>query len=149
MSKLNISDPSYAQVYFRVLTLDLLIAEVFKWPRKVTTLIGNKDCRTMNVLDSESTQLTPQRGTTSMNTKHSSPPTTTPPFTCFGCGSHQHQLRECAPIQDLVTHGELVYDRHGRVIIPHSQGPLRREPGENLLAAYYRTKGQADEQDAA
>jgi hypothetical protein len=83
MSKLNISDPSYAQAYFKALTLNPLIAEVFEQPRKVTTFTGNKDHRTTNILNSESPRATPQRGTTSTNTKQSSPPTMTPPFTCL------------------------------------------------------------------
>ncbi|KAG8213826.1 hypothetical protein J3R82DRAFT_10545 [Butyriboletus roseoflavus] len=60
-----------------------------------------------------------------------------PPFNCFGCGSHQHTLRNYNPIQDLVRRGELVYNQRGQLGIPGYDYLLRREGAETLLDVYY------------
>ena len=75
-----------------------------------------------------STMTTTQSNVPSLNTM--------PPFSCYGCGSHQHTLCNCQPTQDLLCRGLLVHDQQRHITLPHNKGPLQCEGGETLLDMY-------------
>ena len=96
MSRLKIDDPAYARVYIRALRVEPLIADILEKPRLKSAIFRDSPSATQN---GSTTREVLQRPT---NGRTRALPNTHPPFKCFGCNNHEHQLSKCSHVQDLM-----------------------------------------------
>ena len=134
----SISDPAYARAYYKAFMLNPSITQIFNKPMQQVVLNWSSDntgaeCRQTN----SSTTTTTQSNLPTLNTM--------PPFSCYGCSSHQHTLHNCQLIQDLLCRGLLAYNQWRDIILPRDNGPLRCEGGKTLLNVYYWTTQRHEE----
>ncbi len=62
---------------------------------------------------------------------------------CFGCGSEEHMVRDCPPINSLLNEGQIRWDDRGRLIYPDGAS-IRRFGTENLLEAIHKSTPRAN-----
>ena len=117
--------------HFKALTLDPLMARVVENPRRNDTFTTNWQPQTLSTNEPTPTDAPQQNMTTNTRPLH-----TTPPFNCYGCGSHAHTLRDCKPLIELVNKGLLSRDSNYKVCLPNGQ-PICQQQGETLLDAYH------------
>ena len=131
-SSLSISDPAYTWAYYKAFMLNPSITQIFNKPKQQVALNPSS-----NTTGAERRQT---HSSTMMTTQSNiCSPNTLPLFLCYGCSSHQHTLRNCQLIQDLLCRGLLVYNQWRHITLPDDEGPLQCEGGKMLLDTYYRT----------
>ncbi|PBK58188.1 hypothetical protein ARMSODRAFT_839926, partial [Armillaria solidipes] len=101
LSRMKVSDTEYAQVYYRALKKDSTIADIIAPPIRRTGAIFPPMQR-MNPTPPPLFQDTTRMAPSGMN--------------CFGCGSKEHMVRQCPPINGLLNEGQLKRDDRGRLI---------------------------------
>ena len=107
------------------------MAQVVEKPRRNDTFTTNLQPQTLSTNEPTPTD-TPKWNMTT-NTQ---PPRTTPPFNCYGCGSHTHTLQDYGPLIELVNKGLLSRDSNYKVCLSNGQ-LIRQQQGETLLDVYH------------
>ena len=119
MSPLKLNDPACARAYYKAYLINPDIAKICENSKKVDlwSASSTKENTTTTGAGNTPKQIVPRP-------RDPQKPTTIPPFKCFGCDSADHTLRNCVPIQNLVSKGRLVYDSRNRITLPNNEGGL-------------------------
>jgi hypothetical protein len=144
MSKLSLTDLNYAKAYFKALTLNPLMSQAVAKPQRADTFNQQQTAPTTTTMERPPTEIL-QRATTNITR---APLRSTPPFNCFGCRSHVHSLKDCIPLHELISQGQLGRNSNQRICLP-SGAPLRHQQGETLLDAYHQLVGNRRSEDRA
>jgi len=106
-----------ARAYYKAYLINPDIAKICEKPRKVDSgpASSTRENTTTTGAGNTPKQIIPRP-------RDPQKPTTIPPFKCFGCGSADHTLRNCVPIQNLVSKGHLVNDSRNRITLPNKKG---------------------------
>ena len=108
LSRMSVSDPAYAGLYFRACTMNMLVKDLV--PPPVVHLP-----RTMST---PSAPPAPPRGFARQPPPHQNgtAPVRREDRHCFGCGNNDHSMTMCQPLQDLVKKGVIKRGPDGRYV---------------------------------
>ncbi|KAF5339031.1 hypothetical protein D9758_014108 [Tetrapyrgos nigripes] len=129
LSRMSLDDPNYAPYYFRAVSLNSHIANVFQPPKVVSA--------------AELTSLPPNNF---QNNSHVPPsnsfgqrrdPTNNH---CWGCGAQDHFSMKCPELNKLVQKGEIKRDLNTWKITWPDGSMLQQRRGETIIEAYKRQK---------
>src|SRR5215469_5269784 len=115
LAKMNINDPGYAALYYRVTTCA---------PHMIPFL-------------QTSTQAVNVRNTSTNQGTRPTPPQNGP-FECFFCGAQGHTTRRCQQAEAMIQQGIIVRNTEGRITWPDGSPILRKGGDEKLLEAINR-----------
>ncbi|KAF9486649.1 hypothetical protein BDN71DRAFT_1348865, partial [Pleurotus eryngii] len=139
MSRMEVSDPSYAVVYYKAAKLDPLVVDIVRPPAVSQTVqqVKSTPVRPSRVSfsDQVQTSYSPPRPPTPPNPR---PPSLSggnaTPMLCYGCGEYGHGLRTCSRINELMRNGVLIRDGNGRMALKDGSR-IPREFNETIVDA--------------
>ncbi|KAJ7615069.1 hypothetical protein DFH06DRAFT_1343921 [Mycena polygramma] len=137
LNKMTITDPEYAPVYYRVLTLDTTgVAVKCVQPPRISQPWQERPSQKGNQANASTT------GTTG-SSSGAPGPTTYPnniplPNGCYGCGTEGHRIGDCPEILELKAKNVIKVDESTRRIRMGDGTFIKRTAGESLAAAARR-----------
>ncbi|KAJ6483619.1 hypothetical protein C8R47DRAFT_1217702 [Mycena vitilis] len=137
LNKMTITDPEYAPVYYRVLTLDTTgVAAKCVQPPRLPQPWQERPSQKGNQAP------TPTTGATG-GSSGAPGPTTYPnnipvPTGCYGCGLDGHRIGECSEIRELKAKNVIKVDETTRRVRMGDGTYIHRQAGESLAAAARR-----------
>lgn len=121
LSRMKVSDTDYARIYYRATKKDAAVADIVAAPMKASTM-----------------PYTQARSRIPLNTARD-----IAELFCFGCGEHDHMMRQCPSINEWVSTGKIKKDEFGR--LTYRDGNLIRRRGmETFKEAIQRTTMQSN-----
>ena len=116
LGRLNLNDPSYAALYFRIISKAPNTASFLTKPRPRTFEAGPR------------TNASTSGGNQSFNNG---------PIECFFCGEQGHGIRRCTQADAMIQAGTIIRSQDGRLMWPDGSNILR-SGAESLLASVNR-----------
>ncbi|HEV7736734.1 MAG TPA: hypothetical protein VGO47_05095, partial [Chlamydiales bacterium] len=116
LSKMNMNDPGYAALYYRVTT---------RAPHMVPFL------QTNTFRSNNNSNSNPSQGRAPTSTQNG-------PFECYFCGGQGHTTRRCQQADALIQQGTIARNAEGRLTWPDGSNILRKGGDEKLIEAINR-----------
>ncbi|KAJ6450141.1 hypothetical protein C8R47DRAFT_1230379 [Mycena vitilis] len=145
LNRMSITDPEYAPVYYKVLTLDStgVAARCVQAPRIAQPWTDankgfNKGAPAKPPVTSTTGSSTAAVAPAPLTYPNNIPLGAPPPPGCYGCGIDGHRIGECPEIQDLLTKNIIAVDPETRRLRMKDGTFIRRSQGESLAQAARR-----------
>ena len=116
LGRLNLNDPSYAALYFRIISKAPNTASFLTKPRPRTFEAGPR---------------------TNASTASGNQPFNNGPLECFFCGEQGHGIRRCTQADAMIQAGTIMRSQDGRLMWPDGSNILR-SGAESLLSSINR-----------